>query len=434
MLPNRNASKKRKREIIETPEEIKPRKRKRRKLKDPNFKPGFKKTVTQQGLFNIRGVDNKNYIFVNQQEIPKKTGVLFDENLFAIRSPESLTKIRKSLHAEAAKAPTHRPITAILERSQQGTPRKVSTPQGSKLRLRKDYGAFRIFTNQPSPARSPLKPLLDNVTEEKKQSIQIATPYQRVKSNQGKNSFKEIHITPELLKKAEQQIKRNHGVRYPSQSYVMSKDHKPVSANQYGTLFIEQLRYEFIHFCCHHSLGSKAQHEENLGVATFDANTDMLFVELRHPDLAEIYPEGFWLKPQPYFVEGLDGNQLLTRIDYFIEGPDFKWMFIFNCQTDIKPDIAANDYMGALIVTQKKLKNGMLSPASDDRDTVMGAGAGAGAGARAGAGAGAGSGSGYSGSSPSHILFKKPSDSPHVCVRLNFDDDENIRGFHLTSP
>lgn len=244
---------------------------------------------------------------------------------------------------------------------------KVRTPE-SKTELtleRKMFdGAVSIFRQvsfSPQSAPSPdLEPKTPIKQIERKAEFNRASAVRAVKKNKGK-IHKEIIITPELLKQSEIEIRRAKGRRSVSQNKLFTApgfSEKKVSATRYAQAskeFLEDLKWEWLHFIAHKILASKAQDEKNLGCGTYHCNTEMMFVEYQIPELAAAFPKGFMLKVEPEFVKG---TQMLRKIRYTIITDDFTLPFVFNAQMHHKPDYLGYQYTGALVAAMIKLRNG----------------------------------------------------------------------------
>lgn len=292
-----------------------------------------------------------------------KSAVMYSSSPFQERSPNTFLKIKSSLHHNASQVAHNRPIKKVLEVSSNGTPRKILTPGNTKLFLKKDYGIVRIFTEETNLPQSPAQPTIMEICSEKKKQIENSNAYQHIKLNSHNIKQQELWITAAQIEKAKEEIAANHGKRICSQKKVMVQEglaENKGSANDYGKEFLANLKikyYEWLHLIQHKLLASAGQKEENLVCGSFHANTDMMFIEFQHALLSKHYPKGYKLEVIANVVQGLDGSQFSTTIDYIIETDDFRLPFRFNGQSDVLPNIFNLNYVEAMILASIPMLN-----------------------------------------------------------------------------
>lgn len=344
----------------------------------PKKKP--KKTAAQlanlqQSIKAMRTKPVKKITNEKGDVVKPKAGVLFAKRfLEKLSKKHNEAQIEKVFVQQMSQSPSieHRPIADVIMDSNQMIIAAL-TPQKTRLPLTDTLfdDSCYVFSQQsassiatpsssvPVYAATPIRELKNP------EHFMQSSPFANVKINSSA-PHQEILITPELLQEAEEQIRKNGGRRIISQHKAVIKpgiDPKHASATKYAEAaetFPEGLKWEWLHFIAHKILADKSQDEKNLGCGTYHANTEMLFVEYQIPELAKVYPNGFYLRVEPEFIPN---SQLLTKIRYTVLTDDLNLTFVFNAQTTKKPSILGFEYTGALIATAIKLRNGaIISP------------------------------------------------------------------------
>ena len=169
--------------------------------------------------------------------------------------------------------------------------------------------------------------------------------------------FEAITFTNELLQETKKEIEKNNNQRSISQNAVMAEtgvNPKDASATKYTEatkLFSLNIPWEHTHLIAHAILGTKSQQENNLVVATRHANTNMMFIEARIPELAKE-----WKITLEVTADLIPGTHIATKIEYKISGEHLTtkdtWSLplVFDAQTPNQPHISYNEYMKRLVL------------------------------------------------------------------------------------
>lgn len=330
-------------------------KKRTRKKKKKSGDGAWRKHSERKGSNNPRGLDNIRGVKKSQ-----KSAVLYSKSLIENKSPATQRKVTKALESKLAKlGDTHRPIVGTSSPDPlTGFPRSADTPGGTELKLKRSRSGYAVYSLFESPVRPASITVL---SDEEKKKLETSASFQAIVPNEDKARSIQVTITKKLLTQTKRKIDRNNGRRICSQNSLMIKEgfeEKDGSATQYGQEIIEGMKFEWLHFIAHRVLGDKSQFEKNLGCGSFDANTEMTFIEMQHPTLSKAYPDGYNLKVDAEFVEG---THLLTKIDYTIEAGGFELNFTYDCQVNHAPEMLDRDYVKILVETSIAMDKKLLT-------------------------------------------------------------------------
>lgn len=352
-------------------------KKNRKKNQDGNFNPRGE---------NRRGQTNPSNAItqcahMRTSHANTKTSVLYNENSL----PRLTAQQIQTLKEELVKSETYRTPHRVLSRTATGTPNLIATPEGDQLELRSKNNVAAFFSKAhltPSDTSIVKETIYPNRLARKAAELLALdaedmtdvspTTTQAVKKNNQQIKINEVVVTPELLKKAANEKRKNGGRRAESTASAMKEDgynEKEASANLYARSFDQfkpDIKCEWLHLIADFIIGSKGR-DKNLGCGTYHANTHMLFAESQVPRLAKAYPEGFHLHVKAEFDP--PESQCLKTIYYTITTKDFVLPFIFNACEYEKPHIAFKEYVDDLILAMLEDKENVSSSTLMDVDT-----------------------------------------------------------------
>lgn len=351
--PADSVSKKRK----ASPPVSEPKPKKRKKKKDERaYNPkndNRKNTVGGDCSFRF---DQRTTVEIDGKTVPYKVAMIVGNNIIT-KKGVLLTDIQKNVYA---KLPHFRPIDKV-EYDKNGSPITIETPQGSKLFKRKNLKVVKFFDNYESEANaSQIKHQLDA-----KHEFYQSKQYQQIKNFVDSFKAQQVEITPALYKATDSERRKNNFERDSSQNEQLAKSGKAKEGSatayvQETELFVEGMKWEWLHLIPHEVWGKASQDMQNLVAGTEYANTDMILVESQLRSLSKRYPEGFTLKVKAHLVEKINSAtqehlQLGTLLDYDIITKDFTIPFKFNLQTEDQAHKTYQDGMKAFFQTIDEL-------------------------------------------------------------------------------
>lgn len=307
----------------------------------------------------INGLEQKRTILVSKKGLPHLNNQ--NENAF-----------ETNFLSELESVPSHRPCFEITEYNENGSPAKVKTPGkngigGTELTLEEKIFPLYIFSNN-ADAISP------NDRDAKAQfpSKRALRAFQRSQAGQALQEisqsykFESVTFSNELILKTRKEKAKNNNKRVKSQNAVVANtgvNAKEASATKYAEatqLFNIPIAWEHTHLVAYSILGPLSQNVDNLVVATNHANTNMMFIESRIPELAKE-----WTLQLEVKAHLIPGTHIATKIEYSISGvhnttkDTWSLPLVFDAQTPNKPHISYGDYMKKIIkcLTTQKSSN-----------------------------------------------------------------------------
>lgn len=215
--------------------------------------------------------DYKTSVLINVDELEKHNSG-FDKKLF----DKKYTKAIKG-------APTYRPASHITKYSKNNSPIKIVTPNKTVLRRTSRVGPVSTYSNDPESKtvrsfkiKRPHKKYLDSDLQKK------------LVHGSGSKKKQRIVLTRRLLEKN----KKRGGVRHISQNRVMAR--KEVG-EEFGSATLHARsagiakrgrRFEHSHLIAHSFKKKKAQHHNNMNIASSESNTRVMAMEAGVRDLA----------------------------------------------------------------------------------------------------------------------------------------------------
>lgn len=317
---------------------------------DTSRKKADDKENVRSGLLYARADTKKG-------DEPLKTSVLVERNVISAQANEAALSAQMAVQVSII--PSHRPVAAITEYSDIGSPLKMETPGRTQLIRVAKYGPISMFSNLSSQPVIPAVPALQVEAE-----FYHSEQYKSIRRVMDSVKYQEITVTPELLSESKKEHQSRGSRRAVSQQRVMVEsqmNENKGSATQYANateLFDGKMKWEWLHLVAHSILDKRSQQPDNLVAGTAHANTDMLLFESEIAYLAKAYPDGFKLKVKADLIEG---THIAKHIEYRIETKDFTLPIVFDALTTRQPHISYKDYVHAIMKSLVEAHRGVIA-------------------------------------------------------------------------
>lgn len=334
--------------------ETKGQKRKKIKRDDKAYRPGGNKKKTGDTL--AMRCDNRKTVESENSQESLRTSFMIDTSQIQTKTPLSPRKLSARMNAPTTtECGSYRRIYEVVEVNVNQSPVKVkvfSPTKNDYAELTRDtkIGPVSLFSNRSLVFSSENDAISELDTNH---PFYQSEQYKKIKQYLYPSKDQELEITSTLLKKTANENAKNNFRRVKDQRAVMNG-----SATKYATatdLFVEGLKWEWLHLVAHEIAGAESQCIDNLVAGTYHANTNMIFVERELAFLAKHYPQGFTLKVTAHLMESKDTQQndndylqIGTKLEYTIATDDFTIPFVFNTQNPIQPHLDYKHYMRAM--------------------------------------------------------------------------------------